>query len=38
MNYLLKHIIERKREGPIRRGRRRKHLLDDLKKIKETSV
>ena len=33
--YLLKHVIEGKIEGMIdvtgRRGRRRKHLLDDLK-------
>jgi hypothetical protein len=35
-NCLLKHVIEGKREGRIevagRRGRRRKHQLDDLKK------
>jgi hypothetical protein len=30
-NCLLRHVIERKVEGYGRRGRRRKHLLDDLK-------
>jgi hypothetical protein len=31
-NYLLKHFTEGKIEGSERRGRRRKQLLDDLKK------
>jgi hypothetical protein len=30
-NCLLKHVIEENMEGTRRRGRRRKHLLDDLK-------
>jgi hypothetical protein len=38
-NWLLKHVIERKIEGPIemrrRRGRRRKKLLDGLKEETE---
>jgi len=38
-NYFLKHVIEGKTDGRIeeaeRRGRRRKQLLDDLKKNKE---
>jgi hypothetical protein len=29
-NCLLKHVIEGKLEGRRRRGRRRKHLLDDI--------
>jgi hypothetical protein len=35
-NCLLKHIIEGKIEGRIRRGRRRKQLLDDVKERQET--
>jgi hypothetical protein len=31
-NCILKHVIEGKVEVTGRRGRRRKHLLDDLKK------
>jgi hypothetical protein len=38
-NYLLKHVIEERIEGRIeekeRRGRRRKQVLDDIKKKKE---
>jgi hypothetical protein len=34
MNCLLKHIIERKIRGTRRRGRRRKQLLDELKKAR----
>jgi hypothetical protein len=33
-NCLLKHVIERKIEGTERRERRRKQLLDDLKKTR----
>jgi hypothetical protein len=33
-NCLLKHIIEGKISGTRRRGRRRKQLLDDLKKAR----
>jgi hypothetical protein len=37
-NYLIKHVIDGNLEGRIevtgRRGRRRKHLLDDLKETK----
>jgi hypothetical protein len=33
-NYLLKHIIEGKMIGKRRRGRRRKHLFDDLKEAR----
>jgi hypothetical protein len=39
-NCLLKHISEGKRDGRIkvmeRRGRRCKHLLDDLKELEDT--
>jgi hypothetical protein len=38
-NCLLKHVIEGKIEGTIRRGRKRKQLLDDLKgKRKEEAL
>jgi hypothetical protein len=30
MNCLRKHVMEKKIEGTVRRGRRRKQLLDDL--------
>jgi len=33
--YVLKHIIEIKMEGELRRGRRRKQLLDDAKETTE---
>jgi hypothetical protein len=35
-NCLPKHIIERKISGTRRRGRRRKQLLDDLRKQEDT--
>jgi hypothetical protein len=38
MNCLLIHVIEGKIEGIRRRGRRRKHLLDDLKERKEATL
>jgi len=35
-NCLLEHVIEGKIEGMIRRGRRCKQLLDDLRKREDT--
>jgi hypothetical protein len=34
-NYFLKHVIEGQIEGKIRRARRCKQLLDDLKEIRK---
>jgi len=36
MNCLLKHVIKGKTEGTRRRGRRRKQLLDNLRKKGDT--
>jgi len=30
-NFLIKHVIEGELEGTERRGRRRKHLMEDVK-------
>ena len=35
-NCLLKQVTEGKIEGTVRRGRRRKKLLDDLRKTEDT--
>lgn len=38
MNCLLKHDTEGKLEEKSRRGRRRKQILDDLRKIKDSGT